>query len=471
MNGFIKKIIKYSSGNNTKTNSSNISKFITGNGTYLFNDSNNRNSNSSIFTNEFLIKSIINKNNTSPYNSYYPTIGNKSKKLVFWQDKNHKKTIKNKLLISNNSSINFNATRTYLSKFTNTKESSYFKNNSLKNIKKKKNYFSRKQLNMDFKTEANDKILSSIEKEKIEQKKEKKLIKLKLNKLLKENSLNICETFQKRNDTFNIKLKNYFKSQKYIKGKDIEKDNFNQNKKGFSSSHNMFNYYYEPLIDSKTNEELMACSLINNLSNEEKKIVSTDPKYFLIDKKKLLIQKLNIILDETLKDKLIREEKTLTESKSKFSKEKNKNDSINDIKTIYNRKKRSKFKINENKINNKLIEYHQQKVIKDITKKKLIDYINSGINDYYKKFYSFSHQNYLKFNQFKEGDFDYKMFNYPLNYKMTKEYQLNKNDKRLQHEDLFHSIKNRKKYKTQYIIKKIKSCQNMIKINYNKSNN
>ena len=462
------KMIVYKYDTDTKNSTSIPSKIVTTNRNLLINDSNNINNNSSLFTNEVLIKNIVN-NNTSPYNSFYAKMKPLSKKLLVWEDKLHKKTIKNKLLLTNNSSICLNGTKSYLSKFTNTNGSSHYKTSSFNNIKEK---YQNNKINNDIKTEANDKIISNVEIENIKKKKEMKLLKFKLNKILKENSFNICDTFEQRNDSFNIKLKNYFKSEKYIKGKEIEKDNLNQNKKGFSSSHDLLNYYYEPSVDKRSNEEIMAYSIINNLSSEERKILSLNPEYFLIDKKKILIKKLNIVLNESLKDRLLREEKINIKQQTNLIKEENKTDINNNIKDIFNKKVRKKLKVyNEKKINNKMMEYHQNKIVKDISKKRLIDYINSGINEYYKKFYSFCHKNYLKYNQYKEGDYYYKMFNYPLSFKMTRDYQLNRNDSRLHQENFFHLLRKHKKIKADSILKKIKSCQNIMKNNYNKINN
>ena len=463
-------VYKYDNNNSNKISSTIPSKLYKTNRTLAFNDSNNIKTNSSLFTNEFLIKSIVN-NNTSPYNSFYPKKKQYSKKLIFWEDKYHKKTIKNKLLLTNNSSINFNGTKSYLSRFINEGVNEYNKTSLFKNLKEKSDFISTKGLNFNVNTETNENFITTVEKDNIQKKKKMKLLKIKINRLLKENSLNLCDTFEKRNNSFNIKLKNYFNSEKYIKGKEIEKANLNQNKKGFSSSHNLLDFYYEPQIDKKTNQELMACSLINNLSNEEKKIISINPKYFLIDKKKILIKKLNIVIEESLKDRIKREEKAFTENKISNLKEEIKTDTNNNFnfKKIFNKKLRKKFKIyNEKKINNKMIEYHHNISIKDIAKNRLIDYVNAGINDYYKKFYSFCHKNYLKYNQFKEGDYYYKMFNYPLNFKMTREYYLTKNDQRLQKEGLFHLLQKQKTAKTESIIKKIKSCQDIMKNNYNK---
>lgn len=170
-----------------------------------------------------------------------------------------------------------------------------------------------------------------------------------------------------------------------------------------------------------------------------KKIVFLNPKYFLIDNKKVLIKKLNIILNESLKDRLLREEKLSKANEEHNQHEENKTDINNNIKKIFNKKIRNKTDIfNEKKINNKLSEYHHNNFVKTMSKNKLIDYINSGIKDYYKKFYSFCHKNFMENTSLcQEGDYNYKMFNYPLHFKMTKEYYLNKNSFRLEKEKIF----------------------------------
>lgn len=456
--------------NNKKILELNNSRFLATSRTQINNDSNNINGNSSLFTNEVLIKSIA--KNTSPYNTFFPITKPKTKNILCWENKKHKKLTKNKLLITGNNSNIFNRTKIYLSRITNsnTNTNSFNKTNSLKNLNNKTNYFTKTKQNKKINSENNENIILNAKKESNKSKEKMKLLKFKLNRILKENCLNICDTFEQKNDTFNIKLKNYFNSEKYIRGKKVEHDNLNQNKKGFSSSHDLLNYYYEPSIDKNTNEELMACSIVNNLSEDEKKIVFLNPKYFLIDNKKVLIKKLNIILNESLKDRLLREEKLSKANEEHNQHEENKTDINNNIKKIFNKKIRNKTDIfNEKKINNKLSEYHHNNFVKTMSKNKLIDYINSGIKDYYKKFYSFCHKNFMENTSLcQEGDYNYKMFNYPLHFKMTKEYYLNKNSFRLEKEKNFHIYNLRKKNKKDALINRIKSCQNIIKKNYEK---
>ena len=461
----IKKLIYYPE-NYLKIPITNYSNFTSTNRTNNINDSNNKKSNSSLFTNEALIKSIANI--TTPYNKFYPKMKPILRNALKRQNK---KAIKNKLLLTNYSSFNFNRTKSYSNKFFNIKDNLNFRNNSLKDLNKKINILTSKKLDNNNKTQINENelIISNANKENDKVGKKMKLLKFKINRILKKNSLNICDTFEKKNHLFNIKLKNYLDSDRYIRGKKLESDNFNQNKKGFSSSHNLLNYYYESLVDKKSNEDIMAYSLINNLSNDEKKLVYINPKYFLVDKTKRLAGKLKIIIDETLKEKIEREEKSNSVNNNSFIKEENKTSTNNNIKTIYKKKLKYKDKLyNEKKINKKMIEYHHDNLIKSLSKKRIVDYINSGIKNYFKQYYSFRHDKYMKMNNYQHGDYDYKIFNYPLDYKMTKEFQLEKNVTRIRKEKNFMNKKNININKNQALFEQIKNCQDIIKKNYSK---
>ena len=465
----IPKLILYKLDSDTKKEKSFPSKLTSTNMTLLVNDTTNKNNNSSIFTNEALIRNIVN-NTKSPYSSYCTKIKSthSPKKIIFWENSLHKRSIKAKLLLTNISSIYLKKTKdkSNFNRIKNTNLSSDNKTTILKSISDKKINL-QKKFNFDINTESNKNIITELEKENNKRKKEMKLLKIKLTKILKENSLNICDTFEKRNNSFNIKLKNYFTSDKYIKGREKESENLNQNKKGFSSSHDLLKFYYEPQIDKEINEELMAFSILNNFSNDEKDIISANPKYFLIDKKKFLLKKLNIIVNDNLKNRILREDEN--NNRKNLKEEENKTDLNNDIKRIFNRKRIYKLKINEKKINNKMIEYRRNNFIKHLSKNRIIDNINSNINEYYKKYYSFCHQNFLKRNENKKKEFFYRMFNYPLSYKMTREYQQNRNDSRIHQKEILHQLKMKDKLKDDSLQKKIKNFQNIIKTNYNKN--
>ena len=460
-----KKVIFYPE-NNLKIPYSNYSNILSTNRTNNFNDSNNIKSNSSLFTNEALIKSIANI--TSPYNKFYPKMKPILRNAL---RKENRMAIKNKLLLTNYSSFYINGIKSFSSRFFNIKEELWNRSNSFKDLNNKNNNLIEKKLDDYFykQKNENDEFISKAQVESNRANKKLKLLKFKVNRILKQNSLNICDTFEKRNELFNIKLKNYLDSDRYIKGKKLESDNFDQNKKGFSSSHNLLNYYYESLIDKKSNEEIKAYSLINSLSKDEKKIIYINPKYFEIDKNKILAEKLRIVVNESLKDKIIKEEKSKSVKNYSFMKEENKTFINNNIKRIYKQNLNYKDKIyNEKKINKKMIEYHHNNLIKSLSKNKFIEFVNSGIKNYYKQYYSSLHNKYMKSNNYKDGDYDYKMFNYPLDYKMTKEFHLNKNMTRIKKEKHFHLNKNKTINKNHTLFDKLKNCQEIIKKNYSK---
>ena len=462
-----KKVILFQE-NNLKIPVTSYSNFLSTNRTNNMNDSNNIKSNSSLFTNEALIKSIANI--TSPYNKFYPKMKPILRNALKRQ--NRMTTIKNKLLLTNYSSFFFNGTKSYSSRFFNIKDDIWNRSNSLKELSNKNiNLITKKPDNNNNSKQKNenDTIIANAQIESNKASKKMKLLKFKVNRILKENSLNICDTFERRNDLFNIKLKNYLDSDKYLNGKKLESDNLDQNKKGFSSSHNLLNYYYESLVNKKSNEEIKAYSLINNLSDDERKMVYINPKYFSIDKNKILVDKLKIDVNETLKDRLLKEEKSNSVNNYSLIKEENKAYINNNIKRIYKQNLNYKDKLyNEKKVNKKMIEYHHNNLIKSLSKNKFIEFVNSGIKNYYKQYYSSLHNKNMKLNNYQEGDYDYKMFNYPLEFKMTKEFHLNKNNSRIKKEKNFMLNKNKISNKNQTLFDRLKNFQDIIKKNYSK---
>ena len=177
----IKKLIYYPE-NYLKIPITNYSNFTSTNRTNNINDSNNKKSNSSLFTNEALIKSIANI--TTPYNKFYP----KMKPILRNALKRQNKTaIKNKLLLTNYSSFNFNRTKSYSNKFFNIKDNLNFRNNSLKDLNKKINILTSKKLDNNNKTQINENelIISNANKENDKVGKKMKLLKFKINTHLK----------------------------------------------------------------------------------------------------------------------------------------------------------------------------------------------------------------------------------------------------------------------------------------------
>ena len=63
------------------------------------------------------------------------------------------------------------------------------------------------------------------------------------------------------------------------------------------------------------------------------------------------------------------------------------------------------------------------------------------------------------------------MFNYPLSFKMTREYQLNSNKNRIYQKEVLHKLKMQEKIKDDSLHEKINNFKNIIKINYDNFKN
>ena len=295
-------------------------------------------------------------------------------------------------------------------------------------------------------------------------KNEYKLIKVKMHKILKENDNKICNKFERKNNSFNEKLKHYFKSEKYLLRKKIQDNNFSTTKKDFYSSHNLSDFYFDFDKDLYNDEEFITKAVINSFSDREKKIISSSPKYFSIHKKKYLLKKLKINPNETLKEKLQKEEN--------MEKLKNKDEIMFDRKSTKNIKNIFKKKLNANKnkyfndnIKDKIIKKSNSLLNKRDTKRNLYDYFDKEIKNYYSKYYLFCYNN-KKNTNFKGNEDYYKMFNYPINYNMTKEFILDKNNERLNKEEHFHYLREKNNMNNDYINNTISKFQAIMRDNY-----
>ena len=291
---------------------------------------------------------------------------------------------------------------------------------------------------------------------------EMKLIKIKLHKILRENNNKICNKFKRKNNSFNKRLKKYFKSDNYINGKIIQENNFSPNKKEFYSSHNLPDFYFDLDSNIINDEEYITRAVVNSFTEREKKIISLSPKYFSINNNKALMQRLKIDPNETLKDKLLKEDNN--NEKSKY---KNSLDINNSTKNIIKNNK-NYFDLNIKKIDklrNK--KYKEEKKNSIINKKNNItDYFNKEIKNYYNKFNYFCGKNDLFYHSWKGNDDYYKMFNYPMNYNMTKECLLDKNNERLDKEEYFRQIREKNKLDKDLINATISKYQAIMMKNY-----
>ena len=384
--------------------------------------------------------------NNNPFFKKLKILSKKSfenKKLKIFKD-NY--LIKNESLNINKSNSNFkiinsNSTKTNnsinINNYTNT-------NSSLrhKKFEEKKNILKEKIKEKENKINIIKKIKSISLSNKIKESKSKtemKLIKIKLKKIFKENINRICNVFDKKNNSFNKKVRILLESEKYIKGKKLEENNFSPNKKDFFSSHNLSDFYYDYDSNTYNNEEFINKVIGNSFSDREKKIISSSPKYFSINNKKSLLKILKINPYETLKEKIQKEEnlknanKTIIKSKINNIKRNNSNfqKKLNYNKfDIFNIHKKIIHKINLN--NN----YAKEK-----NKKRIFDFFNKEIRNYYNKYNMMKGKIYNR----KENENYYKIYNCPIKYNMTKEYIIDSNNERLNKEDYFHYLRNKNK--------------------------
>ena len=374
----------------------------------------------------------------------------------------------------NNQSLSMNKTTSYLDVLKSELSKRSKKNNyenvlglKEKKFEEKKNLLEEKikqkenKINTIKKINSNNISARNTEKNKKSKMKE---IKLKMIKLFKENKDNICEKFERKNESFNQKLKNYFESERFMKNKIIEQNNFSPNKKDFSSSHNLLSFYIEYKNKNKDN---ISKIVDNSFNNKEKKIISESPEHFMFYKKINILKKLNITQNLTLKERLNKEE--LNESqKAKSHRNIKKNivkESFSNGETYKSAKNSLKQKLynnksdiyDENKISKELKRPHSQ-LSKDANKKRILDNIDKIIkNNLYK--------NKKKYKN------EYKKYNFSLYYYMKREFLLNKNKERLNKEYCFHNKEKTDKSDKDLLLKQtITKYQRIMRENYKKQN-
>lgn len=449
-------------------------------------ESNNYNSQNSPFFKKY---NLIDKNISFNYPKNYSYNKIKLKKLLFRDNY----LIQNQSFMTNTSSNYYDVVKSQLSKRRNNNKSfdSYINSVSFlreKKYEEKKNILKEKIREKEYRInkikKLNKSILLSQTKDN-KNKNEMKLIKIKLHKIFKENNIKICDLFERKNNAFNKKLKHYFKTNKFIKGKKEQESNFSPNKKDFYSSHNISDFYYD--LDSNMykvlNEEFITKAVVNSFNDREKKIISLAPKYFLIHKKNFLLKKLKVDSNETLKDKLQKEEdieKLKNQNKSEIKnippKVKNKS---NDDKGDKGDNNIFRKKVIIKKINifngvkpHKVLDKTQIHFVKYRNKKNISEYVNKEIKNSFNKYNLFCAKNSMDNIDCKGNDDYYKMFNFPLSYNMTREYILDKNNERLDKEEIFHYMKEKNKNDNDLIKNTISKYQSIMRENYkDKMNN
>jgi len=411
-------------------------------------------------------------------------------------------------------SRNLNVTSTYLSK-----NESFYNNRSSPEIEKyldKKsviyNYISKnnkiekeQKNNKNEYSKANKEIIVDAEKLKmnihlIKMKEKMKKTKFKLYKIIINNRKQTCGLFERKNDIFNGKLHNYLKSNSfYEKNKKFHRV-FHFGKNDLNLGHDFTKHYVEPYNQQK-NTKLTSKYVLKLLNEEDKKLIHSDPFFFLKDNKYLY--KLTNTKYRSL-PYILREEEKLKENN-------NNSDQVED------EDKKDQNNDNNNKGNNSLSkskrskkEHHKKNLKKIALKKKMkksqtaddIKFVYDGILFYNKKYIDKiinddlnnrlkenskkkngeiekeMRDTIIKLNNYKKKDYIfesnnnfYKTYNEKTNSNYFKPYSLRKNAERLLKERHFQEKRNEKYHKDNAEISTILKYRKMLEIIYKKNNN
>lgn len=354
-------------------------------------------------------------------------------------------------------SRNINVTSTYFSK-----NDSYYNNRSSpekeKYFDKKSviyNYISKRNKKIEKEQKSNSSEYSKIDKriivdaEKLKMnahliklKEKMKKTKFKLYKIIINNRKQTCGSFERKNDIFNGKLYNYLKSTSfYEKNKKFHRV-FHFGKHDLNLGHDFTNHYVEPYNKQK-NTKLTSKYVLRLLNEEDKKLIHSDPFFFLKDNKYLYkltntkyrslpyllreeekLKESNNTLDEDKKDKnnhnsddnLNKSKRTKKENQKKIlkinanKKKMKKSQTTDDIKFVYDGilfyNKKYIDKIINDDLNKRLkenskkkkgeIEKEMRDTIIKLNNYKKKDYIFESNNNFYKTFHEKTSSNYFK---------------------------------------------------------------------------
>ena len=223
-----------------------------------------------------------------------------------------------------------------------------------------KNFLSQKKLNQKEKSEY----------EKL--KNEKRKIKIKMYKLIQKHG-ELCESFEKKNESYNTKFINYLNSKKYINSKKHYNSYFHFSKNDLSKAHDPYKQYM------KTNEiaqnSINLKEIFSSLNNKDKRIIEKEPDFFFKNNK--ILEVLQDVENKPLITTLREEEEIESMIKNKIPKKeidnyKSRNDTINqkiDELDDYRNNLLQKDVINKNNYNNdgvsQLLYKNTIKTIKD----------------------------------------------------------------------------------------------------------
>ena len=113
-----------------------------------------------------------------------------------------------------------------------------------------------------------------------------KRTKFKLFKIVINNDKTTCKVFERKNNHFNDRLSNYLKSHSFYEKNKKYHRIFHFSKNDLNLCHDYTKHYIEPNNPEK-NTKITSNLVMKLLNNDDKKLINSDPYYFLKDNKYL----------------------------------------------------------------------------------------------------------------------------------------------------------------------------------------
>ena len=300
-----------------------------------------------------------------------------------------------------------------------------------------------------------------------------KKTKFKLYKIIINNQRTSCRSFERKNNHFNDRLHNYLKSNSFYEKNKKYHRNFHFSKNDLNLCHDFTKHYIEPNNPEK-NTKLTSNLVLKLLNEEDKKMIYSDPYFFLKDNKYLY--KLTNTKFKTLLYRLKEEEEKLEQKKNNNKDNNNDSDSnsTENKNTVLNLNDNLKFEKEEKeenielkKINLKQCDYISKKIKRNKTmddgivlynKKYINKIINEDLNkrlkekkiDRNEKVEKEMIKTVTKLNTYKKKDYIfernnkyYKTYNEKTKENYFKPYILKRNNERLIREQQFHKQRNK----------------------------
>ena len=337
--------------------------------------------------------------------------------------------------------------------------------NKKKNIKKQiinKKQNNKPQIVEEFKNKKNDVHMQIMDNYMRKLKDKMNRTKFKLFKIVINNERNQCHIFERKNNHFNDRLHNYLKSDSFFDKNKKFHQNFHFTKNDLNLCHDFKKHYIEPNNPEK-NSKLTSNIVLKLLNEEDKKLISSDPYFFLNDNKylyKLTNIKFKSLLyrlkEEEEKEKLKKNNITNNISKDSItSEEKNvkeylKLESHNESKQLSNTKIYKSKKLNKSKSAETKFVIYNKKYIDKIVNEDLNKRLKQKNRKPNEKIEKEMIKTITKLNTYKKNDYIYesnnqffKSYNEKTSENFFKPYSLKKNNERLLREELFHKNRNK----------------------------